>query len=291
MQLASQAYDLLIIDHLQMSWILELKIQIPIVLIEHNVEHDLYHKLSISMPKTNFFMRLLYLREYRLLYEKEKNACEKSSYVLTLNDTDKEKLNNFFNVKNLDSMHIPGGFETLKIFKEKKYSVTMLGTWNWDANKQGLEWFVKFIYPHINNTIDIHVGGRGAEWLNGKYTNIIYHGFVENAQDFLSNSKCIIIPSVEGGGIQIKTLDAISSNIPVVATSVAVRGIEEIPEGIFIVDDPKCFAEKINYIQLHGQIETNGYKWTTERAKGFEKKLKNLIESIVVNEESSNPEL
>jgi hypothetical protein len=45
----------------------------------------------------------------------------------------------------------------------------------------------------------------------------------------MAQAKVVAIPTLSGGGIQIKTLDAIASGSAIVATPVALRGISDPP--------------------------------------------------------------
>ncbi|HCD7521890.1 TPA: glycosyltransferase family 4 protein, partial [Klebsiella pneumoniae] len=116
---------------------------------------------------------------------------------------------------------------------EAHYDVSLLGTWSWDANMKGLRWFFDNVYPLLPVEITIQVAGKGADWLADKYKNVKYKGFVEDAQEFLSKSKVIAIPSISGAGVQIKTLDAITIGRPIIASEFALRGLEDIPSYVY----------------------------------------------------------
>jgi glycosyltransferase involved in cell wall biosynthesis len=279
-EISSGKYDALIIDHAQMSWLLKANTNLPVIFIEHNVEFDLYRELSLNTPAAKLFLKTLYFREYKLMHAIEKEIITGADQVWTLNDTDKTNLVNSFNAKHVHSIHIPGGFETFLEVKEKEYSVAMLGTWSWDANRKGLEWFVDSVLPSLNNNIDVHVGGVGAEWVKDQYENVIYHGFVDDAQEFLSKSKCIIVPSTSGSGIQIKTLDAISTGVPVVTTSIGVRGIDALPNTVHVVDDAKMFAKKMEDTVDHDTSDKSGYDWSVQRKNEFKNKLQILVGDV-----------
>ena len=93
--------------------------------------------------------------------------------------------------------------------------------------------------------LSIHVAGKGADWLDGKYPNIIYCGVVPDAQEFMAFSRVVAIPTLSGGGIQIKTLDAITSGSFIVATTVGLRGISHPPSTVKIADNPEEFAASL----------------------------------------------
>jgi glycosyltransferase involved in cell wall biosynthesis len=119
----------------------------------------------------------------------------------------------------------------------------MIGSWIWKPNADGLCHFFDHVYPHLPSHLSIRVAGRGAEWLKDKYPNVEYLGFVENAQQFLSEARVIAISSIRGGGIQIKTLEAIGMGLPVVTTPFALRGIASVPTTVQIAESPEQFAD------------------------------------------------
>ncbi|MCJ8281192.1 MAG: glycosyltransferase family 4 protein, partial [Rivularia sp. ALOHA_DT_140] len=139
--------------------------------------------------------------------------------------------------------------------------------------------------------ISIHVAGSGAQWLIERYPNVKHCGFVTDAQAFMSLSKVIAIPSVSGGGIQIKTLDAITSGSPIVATTTAMRGILDYPSAIQIADEPECFARSlIQLLALNKESDSseiersrlldNRLTWSVLRRENFHSSVKNAINSI-----------
>jgi polysaccharide biosynthesis protein PslH len=90
--------------------------------------------------------------------------------------------------------------------------------------------------------LDVHVGGADAEPIAAGAPGVTVRGRVPDALEFLQTARAIAVPSVSGGGVQIKTLDAIASGRPVVATSVALRGIDDPPATVRVADDPAGFA-------------------------------------------------
>ena len=128
-----------------------------------------------------------------------------------------------------------------------------------------------------------------------RYPNVKYCGFVPDAQTFMSVARVIAIPSISGGGVQIKTLDAIASGSQIVATTVAMRGILDYPFGIEIADDPECFA--LYLMQLlaldkesdvseaeRTKLLDNRLTWSVLRRENFYHSVKTAINSIELNE-------
>jgi polysaccharide biosynthesis protein PslH len=127
----------------------------------------------------------------------------------------------------------------------KNFDIGIIGSWTWKANKLGLNWFLEKVYPHLPTNLSIHIAGLGAQCLKGQYPNINYCGFVPSVQTFMAQGKVLAIPSISGGGVQIKTLDAIASGSPLVATPTALRGISGYPSSVIVAEKPEEFANSL----------------------------------------------
>jgi polysaccharide biosynthesis protein PslH len=148
----------------------------------------------------------------------------------------------------------------------------LLGTWTWQPNQEGLQWFFECVYPRLPTSISIQVAGKGADWLQNRYPNVRYCGFVPDAQAFIAQAKVMAIPVVSGGGIQIKTLEAISSGVSIVATPTALRGITDYPRSVKVASAPQEFADRA--IELISQPTTDHQRrdamvWSQKRWGDF----------------------
>jgi glycosyltransferase involved in cell wall biosynthesis len=154
----------------------------------------------------------------------------------------------------------------------KNCDVGIIGTWTWKPNTEGLKWFFEAVYPHLPADLSIQVAGKGAEWLHGQYSNVKYCGFVPSAQAFIEQAKVIAIPSISGSGVQIKTLDAIASGSPVVATPVALRGISEYPSSVIVAEKPEDFANSLTQLLVlltAPNFSRDGIAWSQNRQRKF----------------------
>jgi glycosyltransferase involved in cell wall biosynthesis len=133
--------------------------------------------------------------------------------------------------------------------------VALIGTWNWGPNARGLEWFSAEVVPRLPSTMTVEVAGVGAEWLDGRHPNVAIRGAVHDAEAFLSRARVVAVPSLAGGGIQIKTLDAVACGMPVVATQIATRGIDDWPESVAIAAEASDFANQLERLAISPERE------------------------------------
>ena len=76
--------------------------------------------------------------------------------------------------------------------------------------------------------------------------NIIIHGEVESAQQFIKDHGLMIVPLLSGGGMRIKIIEAMMLQKAIVSTSIGAEGIQyQQRENIIIADDANQFANAI----------------------------------------------
>jgi hypothetical protein len=240
--LSSVNYDIVIIDHPQIGWLERfLNNSGKIIMIAHNIEQEIY--LDSFNNASNFISRWIYRREAFLIKKMEDQLATTAKQVWALTQNDAEYFSKLEGASTVKVFDLPPG---LAKFPEKlinkDFDIAIIGSWAWKANEEALQWFLQEVYPNLPDHLSIHVAGKGAEWLTGKYPNIHYRGFVPDSQAFMAQAKVVAIPTLSGGGIQIKTLDAIASGSTIVATPVALRGISDLPQTVQVAEDPKDFA-------------------------------------------------
>lgn len=249
-RLAANQYDLIIIDHPQLGW---LKSLIPgadrLVTIAHNIEHEIY--LSNAETAQSWIDRWVYGREARLIKQLEDELATTVREVWALTEQDSKYFTRLAGMKRARVFDLPPRLAVPEARSQpKEFDVGLIGNWAWKPSEEGLQWFLQQVYPHLPQSASIHVAGRGAEWLADQYPNVNYRGFVPDAQEFMAKARVIAVPTLSGGGIQIKTLDAIAAGAVIVATPVALRGVSDLPATVQAVEQPDQFAAQL-LSQIH----------------------------------------
>lgn len=257
--LRSNQYDAVIIDHSQMGWLADLvDKRTKLIFIAHNIEHEIY--LSHLKSARNLASKWLYAREAKLVKEMEANLSKKTAEVWTLTEHDASYFSKIEGVGKVRALALPPGPDKpLNDPIEKAFDIGLIGNWTWKFNQEGLQWFLNSVYPQLPSHLTIHVAGKGAEWLKGKHPNVEYEGFVPNAQVFMAQAKVVALPMQGGGGIQIKTLDALASGSTIVATPNSLRGISFTPPSVKVAAHPEEFARLLS-------VETQGLETVQENA-------------------------
>lgn len=234
-----QPFDLVVIDHPQLGWLQPfLPPQQKLVMIAHNLEHQLYHQQAALSSRV---MRWIYCREARLIEQLETDLAQEADQVWALSQTDAEYFSKL-GQKTL-TMTLPANLSPVRTRPQPKaFDVGLIGSWAWKPNAEGLRWFLQSVYPLLPRHLSVQVAGRGAEWLTERYPQIRYLGFVPDVQVFMGQARAVAIPTLSGSGIQIKTLDAIASGSKIVATPVALRGLNSWPATVQVAEQPQQFA-------------------------------------------------
>lgn len=116
-----------------------------------------------------------------------------------------------------------------------------------DANHDGLTWFLRHVWPFfLRRRVELHVAGSIGRRLVAPPANVRVLGHVD-IDEFYSTLDIAINPVQWGSGLKIKTVEALSRGIPVIATSEGAVGVEEAEgHGLIIADRPIAYAHALS---------------------------------------------
>lgn len=131
--------------------------------------------------------------------------------------------------------------------------VTFLGGLHWPPNSQGVLWFVRQVWPQINQAVpnaQLTLIGKGApkalKAACRAYNNIELTGYVADIQPYLAETGAFIVPILAGGGMRVKILDAWCWGMPIVSTPLGAEGFHlKDGQNILLADTPQAFAQHV----------------------------------------------
>jgi len=270
------SYDVVIIDHAQTGWLLPRLKDHLVLHVCHNNEAELYRERA---GRTSGIQHKILQRESELISSLERQLANSCKAIWTLTETDARYFREL-GARNVNVLSVPGvrASPTSRL-TDPVTDVALLGTWTWKPNRIGLDWFVNQVVGRFPPDVRIRVAGSGADDLKGRFPNVEIMGRVPSAAEFLGQAKCIAIPSKEGAGLQVKTLDALAVGRPVVATSLACRGIVVPEVGVTIADEPDDFAKAmVDCVRQSPQVLDNN--WTMRREATFLSELERSMDSL-----------
>ncbi|MGD8200597.1 glycosyltransferase [Ornithinimicrobium sp. W1679] len=129
--------------------------------------------------------------------------------------------------------------------------VVFVGLLSRPENFEGVNWFLRNVWPLIRAerpTTTFEIVGTGlpheihAKWL--QQTGVVLRGYVSDLNLVYSEAAVAVAPLFTGAGVKFKSLEAIVSGLPIVATEI---GAEGIPHEWFlgVTEEPSTFAQSV----------------------------------------------
>jgi glycosyltransferase involved in cell wall biosynthesis len=235
----------------------------PIILRAHNVENKIWNDLSLN--EKNPFKKIYFRILSKRLNHLEKCIINKYNALVAVSQYDLEWFKN--NGLAIPSISIHPGFDSslLHVLPDRvEKKIGFIGSLEWIPNIIGLLWFVKNVWPIVSKKVpgvELHVAGRNG---TGSFleilsdNNIFYHGEVPDSTEFIDDQTIIISPLFAGSGIRIKIIEAMSRGKVVIATSVAVEGMNICPgENILVADSIQMFADNLTGALLDKELRVH----------------------------------
>jgi hypothetical protein len=121
------------------------------------------------------------------------------------------------------------------------------------ANVLSAEWFLSEILPRAGGAKIAIVGNLDAALRNHNgalydRNRRVFRGRVDDIGAVYANAKLVLLPTSEGHGLSIKTVEALSSGLPLLATPQAFRGMQIDPaslSNVTLAETPDEFAEAL----------------------------------------------
>lgn len=212
----------------------------PSIFVAHNVEHASAEENAAAAP--DIVQRLLFRREARLLRRLEERLCGRARFVFTLAEEDRAALG----VASDDrSAALPLVTSPARPSDQPRHidcDAALIGTWTWQPNRIGLEWFLEKVVPRLRSDFRIRVAGSVPSALAAEHPRIEFVDRVPDARAFVGSAAVIPLISTAGSGVQLKTIETFELGLPSVATSHSLRGIDHRPANCVVTDDPAAFA-------------------------------------------------
>lgn len=190
----------------------------------HNVEYD--YMISTTL-KSRDFKHLYWIASARY---NETCACKYSTHVITLNEKDKNRIVSLYGAKQISTIPITLkdkcniNLETANRKIKRTLKGLFVGSY-FPGNTKGLKWFCKEVLPFVD--MHLTIVGSGMEKImkdisaNNKLTII---GKVETLTPYYLDADVIILPIISGGGMKVKTAEALMWGKNIIGTPEALEG-------------------------------------------------------------------
>ncbi|HET9484484.1 MAG TPA: glycosyltransferase [Xanthomonadales bacterium] len=163
-------------------------------------------------------------------------------------------------------------------FAERK-DVWFVGGFQHPPNVDAMQWFVHEVWPRIAQRLPdarFHIVGskmpESVRALAGE--RVVAHGHVPDIAPFLDGCRIAVAPLRYGAGVKGKVNQSMAHGQPVVATPMAVEGMQVVPgEDALVAESPDAFADAV--VALYGdealwtKLSAGGVR-NVERAFSFD---------------------
>ena len=131
--------------------------------------------------------------------------------------------------------------------------VGFAGSFGHQPNLEGMAWFLRDIWPRVRERLPqarFVVAGRNPPAAltaqAGDGSGIEFSGFVPDIHAFYASNAVTVVPLVSGGGVKIKTVEAMLAGSAVVSTRIGVEGTGAL-DGChaMVADEAQAFADHI----------------------------------------------
>lgn len=255
--------------------------QIPIILVEQTIEYLGYESYVKKLP---FYLRYILSMDVKKIHHWEKHYWQKAKRLIVMSEEDRQFIGKELTKEKIDV--VANGVDTAWFAAKRRSTISTptvlsVGTFKWLPNIEAVDFLVEKIWPIIKAKIpDVKLLIVG----NAPTSKVIAYGEtdpqinvtgrVEDIRDAFTSAQVLLAPVFSGKGTRYKILEAMASGTPVVASKIAVEGLN-IKEGEHALtsNDPEELADLtvkvLNDKKLWLKLSENGkdfvsrnYDWT-----------------------------
>ena len=263
-QVAAKSAEVIFVDHYLMHQYVPKDFKGKVVVHQHNAEFLMWQRLAEQT--SNWLKRVLIGFEANRICDYEKRMCNQADVVLAA-PNDAQALTNAgaTNVKFIDTYHL-GDESALYLppleFADTNERLLYVGTLSWQANLDGLLWFLTDVWPLLlrkHPNLGFSIVGRFdehiAQQLKAIVPTIDLLGFVDDLDQLYQSHRVYIAPLRFGSGIKVKVVNGLYRGMPTVTTDVGAEGLAVIDgEHMLIANEADCFANHVERLLVDEEL-------------------------------------
>jgi glycosyltransferase involved in cell wall biosynthesis len=253
-QLTSGAMDFVHVESLFACPFLEAirpHIAVPVFIRTHNIEHQIWERLSgRSRGLKRWYLKCMSGR----LRQEERYFLGMVDGCMHISPVDMDYFREQLPEK--EHAYIPFVIRSSDEWDSEGYQqregIGFLGSFEWDANVEGVRWFLSRVWPELRRLfpdLQFYVAGKGIDqvWRSDEVgEGVVICGEVAEASVFIRQRVLMIVPLFAGSGVRIKMLEAMALGVGMVTTGIGAQGLLPVEgEGYLIGDTEEAFKEGI----------------------------------------------
>lgn len=239
--------------------------QVPTVLNHHNVESHMMRRRAAREPR--LWRRVYFSRDAGKLVRHERAWCGRVQMNLVVSDLDADRLRGA--VGHVPMSVVRNGVD-MSFFSqsgprlEEPVGLMFAGGLDWYPNREAVRFFVREVWPLLaagNPDRIVTLIGRNppADLLAAARNDprIRVPGFVDDVRPYLRRATAYVCPIRDGGGTRLKVLDALAMGVPLVATRLAVEGLD-LADGVhyLLAETPEAFAAGVQRLETQAGLRS-----------------------------------
>ena len=259
-------YDVIIAEHYEVMQYVPKNFKGKVIFRSHNAEYLIWSRYA--EVETNPIKKLVINAEANRIKKWELRYVAQADIVLGgTNDNEihepnpekrKLKFRDYLHIGEDDQIKIPiPEFDTLE------NSLVYVGTLTWEANIEGLIWFVQGCWAKLKQQfpeLKLYIIGKNPDQrlieMSQQFQDIHITGFVVDLETYFTKCKINIIPLRFGSGMKVKTINGLCRGIPMVCTTIGAEGLQvQHEKDILITDNVQTFGEYVS------DLLTDKNKW------------------------------
>ena len=232
-ELANSNYDLIHAETFyMMSHLPELKI--PSILVEQTIEYLGYENYAKKAP---WFLRPILNIDVNKIRSWEKHYWQQADQLIVMSEEDKKFIAEELGREDKIAVVANGvdnqWFDQIKRQKTTIPTILSVGTFKWLPNREAVEFLVEKIWPLVKKRLKqvrLEIVGNAPSQkvlnygINDLEINVA--GQVEDIRYAFKNADLLLAPVFSGKGTRYKILEAMACSTPVVASKIAVEGLD-----------------------------------------------------------------
>jgi glycosyltransferase involved in cell wall biosynthesis len=248
-----------------------------IVMRSHNIEHEIWERLSANATNPLKKWYLTHLTKKLKRFELEQLSKYDAMLAITQRDL------SFSQELGYDkpAVVVPIGLDISYYTADnscyrRPLKLSFIGSLDWQPNIEGLVWFLDNVWEEISAAlpeVEFHIAGRNTpDWLkNLKKKNVFVHGEVPDAQEFINKFPLMVVPLLSGGGMRAKILEGMALGKVILSTSIGLEGIDaDHEEHVLVADTPAEFVTALIEYQDLDKLLAIGQRAQVFTAKNYD---------------------
>ena len=254
-------YDIVQVEHSQMSWVVPFVRAVAprakVVLDLHNVESRIFERWLPYAGDRREHIETVYHK--MAAWEREVWHWYDACFTVSPEETEMFRLATDGRIPCFE-FHSGGGIDLERFpwpapeHGEMTHTAVSVGTMEWFPNAHGLAWFIDEVLPLVRAQLPdfrLLIAGRGdpmselvrrVQHLN----DVCMLGEVEDERELLWQSGVCVVPLWIAAGARVKITTAWAAGAPVVSTTLGAEGLACTSGGeVLLADDPAEFAQAV----------------------------------------------